>query len=114
MRSKGRAAAVGGDAQRMLERMKALGLPGTEAKRLAARYPAQSILDAFRYTETRQADAKQALLEQPAAYFRKALEQGYGRREDQAPQAPSRKSISTSRPSLSSIGARRPVPTSAS
>ncbi|MDZ5456921.1 replication initiation protein [Azohydromonas lata] len=86
VRSKGRAAA-GSDAQRMLERMKAVGLPGTEAKRLAAKYPAGSLLDALRYTEIRQVDAKQAPLEQPAAYFRKALEQGYGRREDQAPQA---------------------------
>jgi hypothetical protein len=87
IRGKGRAVQSSGDAHRVLEHMKALGLPGSEAKRLVARYSVDSILDAIRYTELRQADSKQSPLEQPAAYFRKALEQGYGRREAETPQS---------------------------
>lgn len=80
VRSKGKAVQVNADATRMLERMKALGLPGTEAKRLMSKYSVDDILDAIKYTELRQADGKQDPLGQPGAYFRKALEQGYGRR----------------------------------
>ncbi|WP_169517200.1 replication initiation protein [Azohydromonas australica] len=87
VRNKDRAPQANGDMQRLMQRMGHLGLPGTEAKRLLARYSTENIDDALQYTELRQADDKQPPLEQPAAYFRKALEQGYGRRaaENQQP-----------------------------
>jgi hypothetical protein len=55
-----------------------LGVAAPDARRLALQYDAGRIHDALRYTEMRNADPQKNPLDLPAAYFRKALEQGYG------------------------------------
>lgn len=78
VRSKRDGAEVPQGALALVERMVRLGLPGTEARRLASQHDVDRLIAALRYTELRQTDAAQPALEVPAAYFRKALEQGYG------------------------------------
>lgn len=68
-------------------RMIKLGLLRTEAKRLAASHSLRSISGALDYTESRLKDPTQPKIEQPAAYFRKALEEGYGASDDGLPQS---------------------------
>jgi hypothetical protein len=62
----------------LVERMVQLGVAAPDARRLALQYDAGRIHDALRYTEMRNADPQKNPLDLPAAYFRKALEQGYG------------------------------------
>lgn len=62
----------------LVERMVQLGVAAPDARRLALQYDAGRIHDALRYTEMRNANPQKNPLDLPAAYFRKALEQGYG------------------------------------
>jgi hypothetical protein len=78
VQSKQQAAEIPLEAQKLLERMIRLGVPAAEAKRLAIKYPVARLHTAVRYTELRQTDTELAPLEAPAAYFRRALEQGWG------------------------------------
>ncbi|WP_028998133.1 replication initiation protein [Azohydromonas australica] len=71
-------------AQKAVARMIQLGLPRTEARRLASSHPLRALNGALEYTERRLADPSQPKIEQSAAYFRKALEQGYGAPVDMA------------------------------
>lgn len=71
-------------AQKAITRMIQLGLPRTEARRLASAHPLPALNGALEYTERRLADPSQSKIDQPAAYFRKALEQGYGAPVDMA------------------------------
>lgn len=73
--------------QKVVTRMTQLGLPRTEARRLASVHPLPPLSDALEYTERRLADPSQPKIEQPAAYFRKALEQNYGAPIDMAESA---------------------------
>jgi hypothetical protein len=66
------------DDQKAVMRMIRLGLLRTEARRLVASHPLPEVLGALDYTERRTQDAAQPKIEQQAAYFRKALEEGYG------------------------------------
>ncbi|WP_028997106.1 replication initiation protein [Azohydromonas australica] len=66
------------EAERLVERIVRLGVPAIEAKRMASLYPVPRLHAALQYTELRQTDAEQAPLESPAAYFRRALELGWG------------------------------------
>ena len=66
------------EAERLVERIVRLGVPAIEAKRMAGLYPVPRLHAALRYTELRQTDTEQAPLESPAAYFRRALELGWG------------------------------------
>lgn len=53
------------------------GVPQSEAKRLCATNDAAKIKNALEYTKRRIADKKQTKIDNPAAYFRQALAQGY-------------------------------------
>lgn len=64
--------------QRAITRMTQYGLPRTEARRIASTHRLSVIIGALNYTDRRLSDSTQPKVEQPAAYFRKALEQGYG------------------------------------
>lgn len=76
------------EAERLLERIVRLGVPTAEARRMAGLYSVPRLHAALRYTELRQTDAEQAPLEVPAAYFRRALELGWGYTgDDSMPQA---------------------------
>ena len=78
VRSKRNSIDIPQEAGVLVERMVRLGVPGSEARRLAMQYDVNRLSGAIRYTEMRQTDAAQPPLNVPAAYFRKALEQGYG------------------------------------
>ena len=54
-----------------------IGVPQSEARKLAAANSQEQIKDALNYTRRRMADPKLARLENPAAYFRQALSNRY-------------------------------------
>lgn len=61
-----------------------VGLPQSEAKKLARNHSVADIHSALEFTKKRGADKKAAKLENPGAYFRQALAQGWGKAQDVA------------------------------
>lgn len=59
-----------------------LGVPQSEAKKLMRNHKADQVRAAVDFTKKRNVDKKAAKLENPAAYFRQALAQGWGLAED--------------------------------
>lgn len=59
-----------------------LGVPQSEAKRLAKKHTAARIKEAMAYTQARMADKKASKVANPAAYFRMALSHGWGEVQD--------------------------------
>lgn len=59
-----------------------LGVPQSESKRLARKHSARELHAALDFTRKRGADKRANRLENPAAYFRQALTQGWGMAED--------------------------------
>lgn len=59
-----------------------LGVPQSEAKRLAKKHTAARIKEAMAYTNARVADKKASKVANPAAYFRMALSHGWGDVQD--------------------------------
>jgi hypothetical protein len=62
----------------LIGEMVKLGVPQSEAKRLAGQHSADLIKAALAYTKNRLNDKKNAKLAKPAAYFRRALSEGWG------------------------------------
>lgn len=61
-----------------------LGVPQSEARKLAAANSPDQLRDALDYTQRRMADHKLARLENPAAYFRQALSNRYAAAEERS------------------------------
>lgn len=59
-----------------------LGIPQSEAKKLTKKQPLDQVRAAISYTKNRLVDKKNTPLENPGAYFRMALAQGWGIVED--------------------------------
>lgn len=89
IKSKKQVAEISFEAQKLVERMIRLRVPPAEAKRLASQYSVVRLHTAVRYTEIRQTDTEMKPLELPAAYFRRALEQGWGVAEADLMEKPS-------------------------
>lgn len=58
------------------------GLPQSEAKKLARRHSAKEVRAAVDFTKKRATDKRASKLENPAAYFRQAVAQGWGLAEE--------------------------------
>lgn len=69
----------------LVGQMVAFGVPQSEAKRLVREYRKEQIQAAVDYTKNRMADKRASKLGKPAAYFRRALQEGWG---DAPPDAP--------------------------
>ena len=59
-----------------------LGIPQSEAKKVAKKHPIEQVKSAITYTKKRIADKKNAPVDNPGAYFRMALSNGWGAAED--------------------------------
>lgn len=59
-----------------------LGLPQSEAKKLVRKHSVREVRAAIDFTKRRAADKRVAKLENPAAYFRQAVAQGWGLAEE--------------------------------
>ncbi|HEX2543290.1 MAG TPA: replication initiation protein [Ramlibacter sp.] len=58
------------------------GLPQSEAKKLVRKFNAREVRSAIDFTKKRAADKRASKLENPGAYFRQALAQGWGLAEE--------------------------------
>lgn len=83
-----------GDAKtlQMVSSLGRIGVPKAEAQRLLRKHSAGEIDAALAYTDRRMGDVQQAPLENPPAYFRKALEMGYGQASNAAVESSQSKS----------------------
>ena len=59
-----------------------LGVPQSEARKLMRHHKAEDVRAAVDFTKKRSADKRASKLENPAAYFRQALTQGWGLAQD--------------------------------
>lgn len=73
------------DSLHLVAELVALGLMQSEAKKLVAKYTQVEISGALNYTKIRLKDKKSAKLENPAAYFRRALAGSWAATETPAP-----------------------------
>lgn len=65
-----------------------MGVPPSEARKLAAANTPEALREALEYTRRRMADARLAKLDNPAAYFRQALNNRYAAVREMAAPAP--------------------------
>lgn len=75
------------DSQHLVAQMVALGLMQSEARKLVGKHTPAEISGALSYTNIRLKDQKSAKLENPAAYFRRALSGRWAATEAPAPPA---------------------------
>ncbi|MGE5469676.1 MAG: replication initiation protein [Bacteroidota bacterium] len=76
-KAKPEALATDGQSAELVGEMLAIGVPRSEARKLAAANGQEQIRNALDYIRRRMADPQMAKLQNPAAYFRQALNNGY-------------------------------------